>query len=121
MTTQHDIDGVARTVRDRVAHGSTVRPRRPVRAETARALTIEFDAEPYPEVDAAFAEFCKITGTRARLAAYRVRPMEDETDARARVTVTLEVDRATSVGEAVADDVVAGSVRAFAAAASRAA
>jgi len=83
---------------------------------TARELTVEFDPEPYPEVPAAFNEFCRITETDGRLVGYKVRPVVGEDDVRARVTVTVQVGSSSFVGHGVSDDVVAGSVEAFAAA-----
>jgi hypothetical protein len=115
--TNQEIDQITRRVAGRV--GPTP-PHRPVRGVSARQLTIEFDPEPYPEVAAAFDEFCRLTGTDARLAGYTVRPVDDHQPG-ARVTVTVQIDEQTRVAGAVADDVVAGSVRAFAAAVARAA
>ncbi len=109
------IEQVARQISSRVADGRTVAPHTPVRVP-ARELTIEFDPEPYPEVPAAFEEFCRITGTDGSLVGYKVRPVVSDDDIAARVTATVKVGGDSFVGHGVADDVVAGSVEAFAAA-----
>jgi len=106
---------VAQQVLHNVTDGRTVAPHTPERVP-ARELTIEFDPEPYPEVPAAFDEFCRITETNGRLVGYKVRPVVGEDGIRARVTATVRVGDASFVGHGVADDVVAGSVEAFAAA-----
>lgn len=117
--TVHEIDQMAQQVSERVASGRTVRARPPMRVP-ARELTIEFDAEPYPEVQAAFEEFCRMTGSGGALVGYRVRPVEDDVEPRARVSATVMVDAGVFVGQGVATDVVTGSVQAFADAVSRA-
>ncbi len=109
------IEQVTRQVSDTVTRGRLVAPHIPERV-TARELTIEFDPEPYPEVPAAFDEFCRITGTAGRLIGYKVRPVVGDDEIRARVTATVEMGSASFVGHGVAEDVVEGSVQAFAAA-----
>ena len=110
---------VARQVSHHVADGRAVAPHTPERVP-ARELTVEFDPEPYPEVSAAFDEFCRITETEGRLIGYRVRPVVGEDDIQARVTATVMVGNASFVGHGVADDVVTGSVEAFACAVAQA-
>jgi len=106
---------VARQVSHHVTEGRTVAPHAPQRVP-ARELTVEFDPEPYPEVPAAFDEVCRITGTDGRLVGYKVRPVVGEDDIRARVTATVQVSGTSFAVHGVADDVVAASVAAFAAA-----
>jgi LeuA allosteric (dimerisation) domain len=107
------IDSVARQVSHHVTRGRTVAAHPPVRV-SARELTIEFDPEPYPEVPAAFEEFCRVTGTNGRLVGYNVRPVVGEDEITARVTATVEIGSASFIGHGVDEDVVAGSVHAFA-------
>ena len=109
------IEQVTRQVSDTVTNGRIVTPHIPERV-SARELTIEFDPEPYPEVPAAFDEFCRITGTAGRLIGYKVRPVVGDDEITARVTATVEVGSDSFVGHGVAEDVVEGSVQAFAAA-----
>ena len=106
---------VAQQVPHHMNEGRTIAPHTPERVR-ARELTIEFDPEPYPEVPTAFEEFCRITETDGRLVGYKVRPVVGEDDVRARVTATVAVGNAPFIGHGVGDDVVAGSVEAFAAA-----
>ena len=110
-----NIDNIARQVSDRVAHGRPVTVR-PSQRLAARELTIEFEPEPYPEVPAAFSEFCRVTDTSGRLGSYAVRSGTEDDATRAQVTVTVNVADVPRQGRAVADDVVQASVQAFAAA-----
>jgi hypothetical protein len=110
-----NINSVAKQISDQVAHGRPVAAR-PAERVAARELMIEFDPEPYPEVAAAFSEFCRVTDTRARLGSYNVHAVTEDNTTRAQVTVTVNVSDVARVGRAVADDVVAASVQAFAAA-----
>lgn len=116
----NDIDFVTREVCSRVTAGRPVTPHEPVRVP-ARELTIEFDPAPYPEVPAAFTEFCRVTATGGRLSSYEVRPVGNGSHGGARVTAIVRVADRPYVGDGVGDDVVTASVRAFAAALARAA
>lgn len=107
------IQQVAREVSDRVARGRSIAPH-PIERIAARELTIEIDSEPYPEVQPAFAEFCRLTDTEATLVGYTVRPVIGDDDIRARVSVTIDLEGDPVVGHGVADDVVGGAVLAFA-------
>ena len=109
------VDQVANQVSQEVAGGKTVHPRPQVRVE-ARGLALEYDAEPYPEVHSAFEAYRRVAGVEATLAGYSVRSAEEDDGVRARVTATVQMHGHTFVGHGVDDDVVAGSVRAFAAA-----
>ncbi len=109
------IEQLARQVSHHVTEGRAVVPHTPERVQ-ARELTIEFDPEPYPEVPAAFEEFCRITGTDGMLVGYKVRPVVDDDDIKARVTATVKVGTTSFVGQGIDRDVVTGSVQAFAAA-----
>ena len=113
------ITRVAQQISRHVNEGRTIAPHTPERVR-ARELTVEFDPEPYPEVPAAFDEFCRITETDGRLVGYKVRPVVGEDDTRARVTATVAVGDAFFIGHGVGDDVVTGSVEAFVAAVAQA-
>jgi hypothetical protein len=95
-----------------VTGGEKVTARPPAKVE-ARGLTLEYDAEPYPEVTAAFDAYRRVVGVDASLADYRVRPVEDATATRARVTARVQVRERTFVGSGVGDDVIAAAVQAF--------
>ncbi|MEE8330961.1 MAG: alpha-isopropylmalate synthase regulatory domain-containing protein [Acidimicrobiia bacterium] len=109
------VEQVAEQVSQEVTGGDKVSPRPLLKVET-RGLTLEFDAEAYPEVGAAFDAYRRVTSVEATLGAYSVRPVEDEGRTRARVTATVQVHGSMYIGHGVDDDVVAGAVRAFAAA-----
>lgn len=113
MTRQ--VDEMVRLVSHRVAGGRPVKVHPQVEVE-ARGLTIEFDPEPYPEVRAAFDEYCRVRGVSASLFGYSVRPVVDVDEPMARVTATLGTEQGTLVGEGVGADVLSGSVQAFTAA-----
>jgi len=115
----HQIERVARQVSHQVADGRNVAPHTPQRVP-AGELTVEFDPEPYPEVPAAFDEFCRITGTDGRLVGFKVRPVIGDDDIKARITATVAVGSASFMGISVSEDVVAGAVEAFAVAVAKA-
>ena len=109
------VDQIAQQVSREVTGGARVQPRPPMRVE-AREITLEYDAEPYPEVQSAFAAYRRVADVEAALVGYSVRPAEEDNAVRARVTATVQVRGQTYVGHGLDDDVVTGSVRAFAAA-----
>lgn len=109
------VEQIAEQVSREVTGGQKVSPRPLVRV-AARELTLEFEGDPHPEVDAAFAAYRRVAGVTATLGGYSVRPMAEDGTTRARVTATVHVQGNTYVGQGVDDDVVASAVRAFAAA-----
>ena len=104
------IEQVIERVADVVTDGSPVAAQPSVRADTG-GLTIEFEADPYPEVPKAFAEYVRVADRHGDLAWFRVRAVED--GARARVSVRVDDGDGVGRGDAVADDVVAAAVLAF--------
>lgn len=114
MTTM-TVEQVAQQISQEVTGGKEVRPRPQVRVE-ARGITLEYDDEPYPEVHSAFAAFRRLAHVEAALVSYSVRPAQEDDGVRARVTANVAVKGHTYFGHGVDNDVVAGSVRAFAAA-----
>ncbi len=110
---------VAEQVSRKVTGGRRLAPHATERI-SARELTIEFDPEPYPEVPAAFDEFCRITATEARLIGFTVRPVVGDDDVQARVTATVAVGAGSFEGHGVNDDVVIAAIEAFAAAVAQA-
>ena len=109
------IDQIAQQISQEVTGGRSVSARPQARVET-RGIAIEYDAEPYPEVDSAFAAYRRVAAIEAALLSYSVRPAQEADRVRARVTASVQVEGHTYFGHGVDDDVVAGSVRAFAAA-----
>jgi hypothetical protein len=109
------VEQIAEQVSREVAGGAKVSAR-PLAKVEARGLTLEYAAEPYPEVQAAFDAYRRVASVEAILGDYSVRPVEEAGRIRARVTATVGMRGNTYVGHGVDDDVVAGAVRAFAAA-----
>ncbi len=118
MNSNGHIDVMAQQVSQQVTAGRRVEPR-PWAKVAARELTIEYEPEDYPEVGAAFEAYCRLIGVHARLAGYSVRPVRADAHTTAQVTATVQVDGQVCVGSGSGDDVVTGSVRAFAAALER--
>lgn len=109
------VEQMAEHVSQEVAGGHKVPPR-PLVKVAARELTLEYEGDPHPEVDAAFAAYRRLAGVAATLGGYSVRPVSVGSETRARVTATVQLQGNTYVGQGVDDDVVASAVRAFAAA-----
>jgi hypothetical protein len=113
------MEQVAQQISRNVTGGHKVAPH-PIERIPARELTIEFDPEPYPEVPAAFDEFCQATGTHGSLIGFKVRPVTEDEDVKARVTATVAVGAGSFEGHGVNEDVVVGAIEAFAAAVAQA-
>ena len=109
------VDQVARQISQEVTGGKAVKPRPQVRVE-ARGITLEYDDEPYPEVQSAFAAYRRVADVEAALVSYSVRPAQEDDGVRARVTASVQAEGHTYFGHGIDADVVTGSVRAFAAA-----
>ena len=106
------MEQVAQQISRNVTGGQRVAPHA-IERIPARELVIEFDPEPYPEVPAAFDEFCEITGTDGRLIGFTVRPVVGHDDVTARVTATVAVGAGSFEGHGVNEDVVVGAIEAF--------
>lgn len=113
--TVDNVAEVAQRVSDEVSGGQAVEPH-PWSKVAARELTVEFDAQGYQEVDQAFNAFRRMTGVEAGLDGYTVRTVDEDGSTKARVSATVRVGGNAYVGHGVADDVVTGSVWAFASA-----
>ena len=114
--TPTDVARMTNAIASEVSPQGFVEAREPVRV-AARELALEFQVDPYPEVDRAFDEFRRMTESSASLVRYRVERDDDTLGARVTATLTDTARTATATATAAGPDVISASVRAFVAAA----